>query len=107
MRGPAQSPPFFFDVFALRSAQRLFIISERRFLPAAVRPPRFLGVAAFPTAVPFDFALRAAQRAFIAAASRLRPAGVMPPVRLGATVLRGRPRGLVKPAPSSRALMAL
>src|ERR1035437_1205718 len=101
-----------YEAFFLLSAQRLFIISDSRFLPAGVRPPRFLGVAALATTVALfevgaDFALRAAQRAFIAAASRLRPAGVMPPGRLGATGLRGeRLVGPVNPAPSSGALMA-
>ena len=102
-----------FDADFLFSAQRFFIISDSRFLPAAVRPPRFLGAAAFATVgglfeVGADFALRAAQRAFIAAASRLLPAGVIPPRRVGARALRSdRRAGPVKPVPSSRALMAL
>jgi len=91
------------------SAQRLFIASDSRFRPAAVRPPRFLGAAATLAPalfeVPANCALRAAQRAFIAAASRRLPAGVMPPERLGGIALR--PGRAVNPAPSSRALMAL
>ena len=103
-----------FNAAFLLSAQRFFIISDNRFLPAAVRPPpRFLGTAGFATVValfgaPADFALRAAHRAFIASASRLLPAGVMPPRRFGAVALRPeRFAGPVMPAPSSRALMAL
>jgi hypothetical protein len=88
------------------SAQRFFIASERRFLPAAViPPPRFL-VAVVRDAVD-DFALRAAQRAFIAAANRFLPAGVIPPRRLGEAALRvARFVTLDKPAPSSKALIA-
>src|ERR1022692_1504037 len=89
------------------SAQRFFIASERRFLPAAVIPPaRFLGVvAAAERDVVADFALRVAQRAFIAAASRFLPAGVIPPRRLGEAVLRGeRLVAPASPTPSSKAL---
>jgi hypothetical protein len=53
----------------LFSAQRFFVASEMRFLPATVIPlPRFLGVAtaAAPRDAPGDFELRAAHRAFIA-----------------------------------------
>ena len=36
--GPRESS---YELFFLRSAQRFFIISDSRFLPAGVRPPRF------------------------------------------------------------------
>jgi len=91
------------------SAQRFFIASERRFLPAAViPPPRFLaGVAVVVRDAVADFALRFAQRAFIAAARRFLPAGVIPPRRLGEAALRAdRLVGFDNPAPSSRALIA-
>ena len=97
----------------LLSAQRFFIASEIRFLPAGViPPPRFLGaglatVDTFFT-VTSDFALRAAQYALIAAACRFLPAGVIPPRRLGSALLLTRDLvGPVRPAPSSRALMAM
>ena len=65
----------------LRSAQRFFIASESFFLPAALMPAVFLGLAdalasfALETAgAPFLFA----QRCFIASDSLRRPAGVRP-----------------------------
>jgi len=80
---PFRDPPAFEDAF-LFSAQRFFIASDRRFLPAALMPPRrFLGAAA-PAAVAAvrelaaGFDLRAAHRAFIAWDNRLLPAGVIP-----------------------------
>jgi hypothetical protein len=103
-----QPDAFFF------SAQRFFIASEMRFLPAAVIPPlRFLGAdlpaneTGLRDAVG-DFELRAAHRAFIAWDSRLLPAGVIPLPRFGATALtEGRLGDAAKPTPSSRALIAL
>ena len=80
---PFGDPPAFEDAF-LFSAQRFFIASDRRFLPAALMPPRrFLGAAPPATVaavreVAADFDLRAAHRAFIAWDNRLLPAGVIP-----------------------------
>jgi hypothetical protein len=96
------------------SAQRFFIASEMRFLPAAVIPLlRFLGADAPATEDALcdgagDFELRAAHRAFIAWDNRLLPAGVIPLPRFGATALpEGRVGDDAKPTPSSRALIAL
>jgi hypothetical protein len=108
--GPLQP---FEDAF-LFAAQRFFIASETRFLPAAViPPPRFLGVDVPATVAALrdeasDFELRAAHRAFIAWDSRLLPAGVIPLLRFGATALpEGRLGDDDKPTPASRALIAL
>jgi hypothetical protein len=63
---PFDDPPAFEDAF-LFSAQRFFITSDRRFLPAALMPPRrFLGAAPPATVatvreVAADFDLRAAK----------------------------------------------
>ena len=110
---PFRDPPAFEDAF-LFSAQRFFIASDRRFLPAALMPPRrFLGAAPPATVatvreVAADFDLRAAHRAFIAWDNRLLPAGVIPLLRFGApglsAVRLGDPAG---PAPSTRARIAL
>ena len=102
-----------FDAAFRLSAQRFFIASDSRFLPAGVMlPPRFLpaGLATLDTffTMAADFVLRAAQYALIAAACRFLPAGVIPPRRLGAALLlTGDLVGSVETAPSSRALMAM
>jgi hypothetical protein len=49
MRGPAQSPFFFFR----RCVQRFFMASDSRFLPAAVIPPRLFLGRLTPEAAPF------------------------------------------------------
>src|SRR5579871_5253119 len=93
-----------FDAAFLRSAQRFFIISDSRFLPAGViLPPRFLGEGAA-LATPEFFALLSAQRRFIAKAIRWRASGDIPPLRFGAA-FGGWPLRAI-PAPSSNAVIA-
>jgi hypothetical protein len=92
----------------LFSAQRLFIASEMRFLPAAVMPPRRFATIACVREGLVDFDMRAAQRAFIACDSRFLPAGVIPLPRFGEAALPFvRRAALAKPTPSRSALMAL
>jgi len=69
-----------YALFLRRSAQRFFISSDRRFLPAGVSPPPFFGARALAVGAAFDVAARrSAQRLFIASAMRLRPSGVSLP----------------------------
>jgi len=103
-----------FEAACLFSAQRFFIASDMRLLPAAVMPPLcFFGAAAFVGADTFrdlvtDFALRAAHLAFIASDNRLLPAALMPPFRrLGAPLLAVEFGAATTPAPSSNELIAL
>jgi len=70
-----------YGLFLWRSAQRFFIISDRRLRPVAVIPPRLF----FETEEVFTLpvlARRSAQRRFIACDKRFRPAAVIPPLRL-------------------------
>jgi hypothetical protein len=86
-----------------------------RFLPALVIPPRFfLGASealevAAARGVAEDFDLRAAHRAFIASEMRFRPAALIPPDfrPLPGPLLLSEFDAPVKPAPSSKELIAL
>jgi hypothetical protein len=89
------------EAFLLLSAQRFFIASDSRFLPAGVSGPRLFGTAALGDK---PFARRFAQRRFIASDKRRRPSGVMLPFLLRAA-FRVRPLPPT-PAPSSNVAIA-
>jgi hypothetical protein len=93
------------------SAQRFFIASEMRRLPAALIPRRFPELAAVATedeTLAAGFTLRAAQRAFMASDSRFLPAALIPPVRpFGLPRLATDLAAVDRPAPSSKAAIAL